>query len=73
MKHKEISFLMPDKKICVLIKYPRWMKWFIRFIKFYVIPDVTDKKIKNDFPFGKIMKTLYSPSPKFNYKIEGII
>ena len=34
------------KKIAIIAKYPRWMKWFINFVDLYIVPDSNIGEIK---------------------------
>ena len=67
MKKKEILNtikISKSKEIGILIKYPFWMKWLMKFIEFYVIPDTKDYRINYDLTFpceylgGEIAKEL---------------
>ena len=75
---KKIEIIQPIKlpglKFCSIVtKYPWWMKWFMKSVECYIIPDVRDYKIvQNKSKFHAIYKDLIIVPPKFKYNIGDI-
>ena len=59
-----------DDNIGVITRYPRWMKWLMKFVEFYIIPDITDSKLKINL---KDTHKFYELSPPtFKYRIGAL-
>jgi len=54
-----------DKNRVIIFKYPIWMKWFIKFIDIYYIPD-----IKNNSGFGMRKTGLDFIVPYFKTQVK---
>lgn len=76
MKKIEIvkKFKSPREEIAVIIKYPRILKFFIKFIDFYVVPDLEDIRIKDKEyeSFCERYKELICKPPKPPFNISDI-
>lgn len=42
----QVLEIMPDKKIVIITRYPKWLGWLVKLIDVYIIPSIHDHEMK---------------------------
>lgn len=64
----QVLEILPDKKIVIITKYPKWLGWLVKLIDVYIVPSIHDYEMKINLK--NITEIKY---PKFIGRIGEIV